>query len=545
MIGIDMVFPTASTLPSMITFTVLLLTQHPEIQEKVQNEIDTVVGRHRQPSLDDRAKLPYMEVVIREALRKATIIPLSVVKKCTEDTYFQGYFIPKGTMVVPNLWAAHMDPEFWGDPENFRPDRFLDERGLKKDLTLAFGGGKRVCAGETFSRHLMFLFLSGLLQNFTFAAPKDSPLPDLDDLWRIQSSPVAVGKRGRSWVKDSINMSSSGPVIDSDCMTLTRFVLAEQRKIPSATGDLTQLLNSIQTAVKAVSSAVRKAGIANLYGIAGTTNVQGEVVKKLDILANELFINMLTSSYTTCLLISEENETVIEVETEKQGKYIVCFDPLDGSSNIDCLVSIGSIFAIYRRQNLDTPPGLSEALQPGNQLVAAGYGLYGSATMLVLSIGGGVNGFTLDPSIGEFVLTEANMKIPSRGKIYSINEGYTHLWDDAVKEYVNNKKNPKVGKPYGARYVGSMVADVHRTLKYGGIFMYPATKDSPKGKLRLLYECNPMAYILTQAGGLAYNGNIPILDVVPETIHQRAPIFLGSKEDVEDVLAVIRKHNKN
>nr|CAD7198249.1 unnamed protein product [Timema douglasi] len=254
---------------------------------------------------------------------------------------------------------------------------------------------------------------------------------------------------------------------------------------------------------------------------------------------------MLTSSYTTCLLISEENETVIEVETEKQGKYIVCFDPLDGSSNIDCLVSIGSIFAIYRRQNLDTPPGLSEALQPGNQLVAAGYGLYGSATMLVLSIGGGVNGFTLDPSIGEFVLTEANMKIPSRGKIYSINEGYTHLWDDAVKEYVNNKKNPKVGKPYGARYVGSMVADVHRTLKYGGIFMYPATKDSPKGKLRLLYECNPMAYILTQAGGLAYNGNIPILDVVPETIHQRAPIFLGSKEDVEDVLAVIRKHNKN
>nr|CAD7437819.1 unnamed protein product [Timema bartmani] len=198
MIGIDMVFPTASTLPSMITFIILLLTQHPKIQEKVQNEIDIVVGRHRLPTLDDRAKLPYMEAVIREALRKVTIIPLSVVKKCTEDTYFQGYFIPKDTMVVPNLWAAHMDPEFWGDPENFRPDRFLDEQGLKKDLTLAFGGdvvlkkflsypyghvpGKRVCAGETFSRHLMFLFLSGLLQNFTFAAPEDSPLPDLDDL---------------------------------------------------------------------------------------------------------------------------------------------------------------------------------------------------------------------------------------------------------------------------------------------------------------------------------------------------------------------------
>nr|CAD7569362.1 unnamed protein product [Timema californicum] len=312
MIGIDMVFPTASTLPSMITFTVLLLTQHPEIQEKVQNEIDTVVGRHRLPSLDDRAKLPYMEAVIREALRKVTIIPLSVIKKCTEDTYFQGYFIPKGTMVVPNLWAAHMDPEFWGDPENFRPDRFLDEQGLKKDLTLAFGGvtdslnlnhgygvirlywgfawsglvwssqsvvsgrlgvdpvgrvdgGKRVCPGETFSRHLTFLFLSGLLQNFTFAAPEDSPLPDLDNLVNgITLTQWRSVRKGISWVKDSTNMSSSGPVIDSDCMTLTRFVLAEQRKIPSATGDLTQLLNSIQTAVKAVSSAVRKAGIANL-----------------------------------------------------------------------------------------------------------------------------------------------------------------------------------------------------------------------------------------------------------------------------------------
>nr|CAD7453633.1 unnamed protein product [Timema tahoe] len=275
------------------------------------------------------------------------------------------------------------------------------------------------------------------------------------------------------------------------------------------------------------------------YGIAGTTNVQGEVVKKLDILANELFINMLTSSYTTCLLISEENETVIE-EKHKGKVNAVGMKYLRQTMD-----DISNEWVLKERQNLDTPPGLSEALQPGNKLVAAGYGLYGSATMLVLSIGGGVNGFTLDPSIGEFVLTEANMKIPSRGKIYSINEGYTHLWDDAVKEYVNNKKNPKVGKPYGARYVGSMVADVHRTLKYGGIFMYPATKDSPKGKLRLLYECNPMAYILTQAGGVASNGKIPILDVVPETIHQRAPIFLGSKEDVEDVLAVIRKHNKN
>ncbi|XP_069679967.1 fructose-1,6-bisphosphatase 1 isoform X2 [Periplaneta americana] len=292
-------------------------------------------------------------------------------------------------------------------------------------------------------------------------------------------------------------MTSTGPAFDSNYMTLTRFVLAEQKKVPTATGDLTQLLNSIQTAVKAVSSAVRKAGIAKLYGIAGTQNVQGEEVKKLDVLANELFINMLTSSFTTCVLVSEENDTMIEIETEKQGKYIVCFDPLDGSSNIDCLVSIGSIFGIFKKVE-DRKCTLQDVLQPGHKMVAAGYALYGSATMMVISIGGPVNGFTLDPK----------------------------------------------GKPYGARYVGSMVADVHRTLKYGGIFMYPATAASPKGKLRLLYECFPMAYILTQAGGLASNGTIPILDIVPDNIHQRSPIFLGSRDDVEDVLQCIKK-NKN
>lgn len=335
-------------------------------------------------------------------------------------------------------------------------------------------------------------------------------------------------------------MTSTGPSIDTNCMTLTRFVLAEQRKIPGATGDFTQLLSTILTAVKAVSTAVRKAGIAKLYGIAGQTNVQGEEVKKLDVLANDLFINMLKSSYATCLLVSEENENVIEVEIEKQGKYIVCFDPLDGSSNIDCLVSIGSIFAIYRKTTTD-PPSLKDALQNGRNIVAAGYALYGSATMVVLSTGTGVNGFMLDPAIGEFILTDPGMKIKPRGKIYSINEGYASLWDEAVLEYVKQKKYPSNGKPYGARYIGSMVADVHRTLKYGGIFMYPATKDSPKGKLRLLYECNPMAYIIENAGGLATNGKKPILDIVPESIHQRTPIFLGSKEDVEDIINLYKK----
>ncbi|XP_047739091.1 fructose-1,6-bisphosphatase 1 [Hyalella azteca] len=332
-------------------------------------------------------------------------------------------------------------------------------------------------------------------------------------------------------------MSGSNQSIDTNCMSLTRWVLAEQRKYPSASGDLTQLLVSIQTAVKAISSAVRKAGIAHLYGMAGDVNVQGEEVKKLDVLANDLFINMLKASFSTCLLVSEENETVIEVEVERQGKYVVCFDPLDGSSNIDCLVSIGSIFGIYRRSSEGTP-SVSDALQPGRNLVAAGYALYGSATMMVISIGNGVNGFIIFTSIGEFVLTDPNMKIKEKGKIYSLNEGYANLWDAAVSEYVLEQKKKKAG----GRYIGSMVADVHRTIKYGGIFMYPATADAPKGKLRLLYECNPMAYIVEKAGGVATTGKTPVLDVVPTAIHQRIPIFLGSKLDVQQIIDLYKKH---
>lgn len=334
-------------------------------------------------------------------------------------------------------------------------------------------------------------------------------------------------------------MTQQGSPFDSNAMTLTRFVLAEQKKFKHATGDLSQLLTCIQTAVKAVSSAVRKAGIAQLHGISGTTNVQGEQVKKLDVLSNELFVNMLQSSYTTCMLVSEENENVIEIDADKQGKYIVCFDPLDGSSNIDCLVSIGSIFAIYKKISSGAP-NLSDALQSGRNMVAAGYALYGSATMIVLSLGNGVNGFTYDPSIGEFILTDINMRIPDQGKIYSINEGYQYLWDDSVKQYIESKKDPAKGKPYGARYVGSMVADVHRTIKYGGIFLYPATSQNPSGKLRLLYECNPMAYLIEQAGGKASTGKQPILDVIPEKIHQRSPIFLGSPKDVDEVLSYIK-----
>jgi fructose-1,6-bisphosphatase I len=255
------------------------------------------------------------------------------------------------------------------------------------------------------------------------------------------------------------------------------------------------------------------------------------------VISNELFINMLKASYATNLLISEENEEAIQIDSDKQGKYVVAFDPLDGSSNIDCLVSIGSIFGVYRR----CAPG---QLVNGGQLVAAGYALYGSATMLVLSLGAGsgVHGFMLDPSIGEFILTDPYMTIRPRGAIYSINEGYESKWDDAVREYVHDKKYPSTGKAYGARYVGSMVADVHRTIKYGGIFMYPATSDTPHGKLRLLYEGNPMAFIVENAGGRTFTGNGSILDLKTTSIHQRCPVFLGSKEDVLDIERLYKKH---
>ncbi|EPZ33375.1 Fructose-1,6-bisphosphatase domain-containing protein [Rozella allomycis CSF55] len=311
--------------------------------------------------------------------------------------------------------------------------------------------------------------------------------------------------------------------IETNLITLSRHVLHDQTRHSNARGDLTLLLTSIQLGCKFVASQVRRSGLANLTGLAGKTNVQGEDVKKLDVLANDTFINSLKSSGRVSVLVSEENENEIIVDSKGlgTGKYAVVFDPLDGSSNIDAGVSIGTIFGIY---HVSDPANASkrDVLKAGKEMVAAGYAMYGSSTTLVLTTGNGVNGYTLDP-----------IKIPERHKIYSVNEGNSLFWDEPTKEYFNSLKFPADGKPYSARYIGSMVADVRRTLLYGGVFAYPADNKSKNGKLRLLYECFPMAMILEQAGGKASTGRDRILDIVPDDIHARSPIVLGSKLDFQ------------
>eukprot|EP00294_Goniomonas_avonlea_P016227 CAMPEP_0114549052 /NCGR_PEP_ID=MMETSP0114-20121206/5317_1 /TAXON_ID=31324 /ORGANISM="Goniomonas sp, Strain m" /LENGTH=338 /DNA_ID=CAMNT_0001733699 /DNA_START=10 /DNA_END=1026 /DNA_ORIENTATION=+ len=327
----------------------------------------------------------------------------------------------------------------------------------------------------------------------------------------------------------------------TDLMTMTRHVLHDEQSLGAAgaTGDLTILLTSIQLGCKFIANAVRKAGLANMTGLAGEVNVQGEDVKKLDIVSNEVFVNALISSGKTSVLVSEELENAVIVDVAKRGKYAVVFDPLDGSSNIDCGVSIGTIFGIYRIPDVANA-SVADVLKPGSEMIAAGYAMYGSCTMLVYSVGAQpVNGYTLDPQLGEFILTHPNMRVPEKGSIYSINEGNASKWDPICTQYVQSRKFPEPpAKPASLRYVGSMVADVHRTLLYGGLFMYPADKASPNGKLRVLYECFPMAYIMEKAGGGASTGKTRMLDLVPKTIHERSPIFLGSKFDVDTIQAM-------
>ncbi|KAJ4966592.1 hypothetical protein NE237_018441 [Protea cynaroides] len=333
-------------------------------------------------------------------------------------------------------------------------------------------------------------------------------------------------------------MDHAAQASQTDLMTITRFVLNEQSKHPEARGDFSILLSHIVLGCKFVCSAVNKAGLAKLIGLAGETNIQGEEQKKLDVLSNDVFIKALTSSGRTCILVSEEDEEAIFVEPSLQGRYIVVFDPLDGSSNIDCGVSIGTIFGIYMVKD-KVKPTLDDVLQSGNAMLAAGYCMYGSSCMLVLSTGSGVNGFTLDPSLGEFILTHSDIKIPKKGKIYSVNEGNAKYWDGPTAKYVEKCKFPKDGSlSKSLRYVGSMVADVHRTLLYGGIFLYPGDKKSPNGKLRVLYEVFPMAFLMEKAGGQAFTGKQRALDLVPKKIHDRSPIFLGSYDDVEEVKAL-------
>ncbi|TFL07541.1 fructose-1,6-bisphosphatase [Pterulicium gracile] len=329
-------------------------------------------------------------------------------------------------------------------------------------------------------------------------------------------------------------MSDDSP--NTDIITLTRHVIQEQYRLgDAATGDLTLLLNAIETTSKFIATNVRKARLINLIGLAGETNVQGEEQKKLDVLSNDIMVNALRASGRTAVLVSEELDEAIIVEDRYKGKYCVVFDPLDGSSNIDAGVNIGTIFGIYKIKT-DSKGTLSDVLRPGSEMVAAGYTMYGSSCNLVLSTGSGVNGYTLDTSLGEFILTHPGIQIPSRGKIYSMNEGNAMYFYPPVTAYLESIKFPKSGKPYSARYIGSMVADVHRTLLYGGIFGYPDDKKSKSGKLRILYEAFPMSFLTEQAGGVATTGTQRILDIVPQGIHDRCPVFLGSKDDVNDVI---------
>jgi len=318
--------------------------------------------------------------------------------------------------------------------------------------------------------------------------------------------------------------------------TLGQFIIEKQADFPYAKGELSRLLRDIGIAAKIVNREVNKAGLADILGENGTTNIQGEGQKKLDVYANEQFISALKHGGECCIVASEENDDYIHLDTgvSKDAKYIVAIDPLDGSSNIDVNVGIGTIFSIYRRKSTKGRASLADVLQRGNEQVAAGYVIYGSSTMLVYTTGKGVNGFTLDPSIGEFCLSHPDMKIPKDGVIYSINEGYYVHFPDGVKKYIKycQVEDDKTKRPYTSRYIGSMVADIHRNLIKGGIFIYPITANAPNGKLRLVYECNPMAFIIEQAGGKASNGYERILDLEVNELHQRSAIFIGSENMV-------------
>ncbi|NDF60679.1 MAG: class 1 fructose-bisphosphatase [Crocinitomicaceae bacterium] len=325
----------------------------------------------------------------------------------------------------------------------------------------------------------------------------------------------------------------------SKLTTLNEFIMKKQADFPGASGELSRLLNDIAVAAKIVTRDVRRAGLVdNILGAQGEVNVQGEQQQKLDVVADNQFIKMFEMGGEVCGIGSEENDNYMafKSETSKNGKYVVLFDPLDGSSNIDVNVSIGTIFSIYHRVSpIGTEATLEDMLQPGDKQVAAGYVLYGSSTMLVYTTGNGVNGFTLDPTIGEFCLSHPNMKTPETGRIYSMNEGNIAVCHPGYRKYTEycQEEDASTGRPYSGRYIGSLVADFHRNLIKGGIYFYPTTPAAPKGRLRLLYECNPLAFVIEQAGGLATDGTQRILSIQPTELHQRVGFIVGSKQMVE------------
>jgi fructose-1,6-bisphosphatase I len=319
--------------------------------------------------------------------------------------------------------------------------------------------------------------------------------------------------------------------------TVQQHILQQQQEISEASGRFSWLLSGITLATKMVEAKIRTAGLSDVLGAIGQTNVQGEQQQKLDVFANQALLHCLGLRDSVAALVSEEDEEPVTFDRSVEtGKYIIVFDPLDGSSNIDVNVNVGTIFSILRRLPSTDGDLQASILQPGQAQVAAGYVVYGPSTVLVYTTGNGVHGFTLDPTIGAFVLTSEHMKMPAQGSYYSVNEGNSATWPDEYREYVGKLRSGALGRQYSSRYIGSLVADFHRTLLKGGVFLYPPTKDQPGGKLRLLYEANPLAFIAEQAGGMASSGRGRILDIKPEGIHQRTPFMVGSQREMEALI---------
>ncbi|MDQ8153530.1 MAG: class 1 fructose-bisphosphatase [Gemmatimonadota bacterium] len=330
---------------------------------------------------------------------------------------------------------------------------------------------------------------------------------------------------------------------DTSIVTIDRFIIEQEAKFPEATGELSGILYDLAVAAKMISSKVRRAGLIDILGAAGSENVQGEHQQKLDVIANLIITKAMDHGGRLCAMASEEEEGIIAIPPQfRCGKYVLLFDPLDGSSNIDVNVPVGTIFSVLRRITPGTGNGtVEDMLQPGFTQVAAGYVIYGSSTMMVYTTGHGAHGFTLDPSIGEFLLSHPHIRTPERGKYLSVNDSYERYWSEPVRALMRRYRGlDSQREPMNVRYVGSLVADFHRNLLGGGIFVYPANSKNPNGKLRLLYECNPLAFIQEQAGGACSDGRQRLMDVVPTELHQRSPLFLGSKADVETAAAMLQ-----